>query len=108
MACWRFCCLRVRRHVELEELNREKAIISVLSTIGVAISMVVVGVGLWTIGRLLGSQLSFAERFIANGLGWDSPCRYFSGIRAALYERPACASTRRDDQEPLLLAAVPA
>ena len=66
------------------------------------------GTLMWTIGRLLGSQHSFAERFIANGLGWDSPCRYFSGIRAALYERPACASTRRDDQEPLLLAAVPA
>ena len=55
-------------HVGLEELNREKAIVVVLSTIGVAISMVVVGGGMWTIGRLLGSQRSFAENLLFGAL----------------------------------------
>lgn len=55
-------------HVELEELNREKAIIIVLSTVGVAISTVVVGGGMWTIGHLLHYQHSFVEDLLFGAL----------------------------------------
>lgn len=55
-------------HVEVQELNREKAIIGVLSTVGVVISTIVVGGGMWTIGRLLGSERGFAENLLFGAL----------------------------------------
>lgn len=55
-------------HVELEALNREKAIIAVLSTVEVVISTMVVGVGMWAIGRLAGSEHSFAENLLFGAL----------------------------------------